>query len=403
MHYSCFKCNLTLFAAIATLLFGALSHSIKAEATSTISGRIVDGEGNPIASHRIALQPLKTIEHEAQRGPILISQTDDAGRFSISNITPALVQLVTLHHFASPYRLVSIKITGMTVYQHEQPPFGGITFAIKPGVHVENVEVAVKPRICIRGQVIFADETPLSNVSVMLKTHCRWPDGMMNTHLTTPVWTDDAGYFVTYVDDTGFYTITASYQRLSATVDPFQLQDGERKEDVVFTFNSEPILIDSIPDHVKALVEAPLPLSALPGGGMWIVNLANGRAYKCIRCKSWDDANAQAATENAHLVSINDAAEQKWLLEIFGPLPYWIGLTDSANEGEWQWTSGEPVTYTNWAPHEPMDAHRGEEDYVFMGPSLNGAWYDAGPQSDAWEFNRMAIIEKDKPERNQNR
>ena len=48
----------------------------------------------------------------------------------------------------------------MTVYPHALPPFGGITFAIKPGAYIQNVEVTVEPRIRIRGQVIFADGDP---------------------------------------------------------------------------------------------------------------------------------------------------------------------------------------------------------------------------------------------------
>ena len=75
---------------------------------------------------------------------------------------------------------------------------------------------------------------------------------------------------------------------------------------------------------------------------------------------------------------------------------YWIGLTYVIKESGWQWTSGEPVTYTNWAPYEPIDTDEDDEaTYVFMGHSLNGKWYNVGPKSAAWQFPKMAIIEKD--------
>ena len=78
------------------------------------------------------------------------------------------------------------------------------------------------------------------------------------------------------------------------------------------------------------------------------MNPANGHAYKKIQCKTWKDARAIAIAEGAHLVSINDEAEQKWLVEVFGREPFLIGLTRMENQTEWQWTSGEPVAYTNW-------------------------------------------------------
>jgi hypothetical protein len=196
---------------------------------------------------------------------------------------------------------------------------------------------------------------------------------------------------VEYVDSPGLYTVTVSHQELSTTAEPFPLQEGERKDNVLFTFESEPIPTDAPRGRVQ------VSTSPAPGEGVWLANPANRHAYKSIRCESWNDANNQATAEDAHLVTINDAAEQKWLSEIFGPRPYWIGLTDVAKEGKWGWTSGEPVTYTNWAPYEPMDTDRGEEDYVFMGHSPTGEWSDVGPESGVWRAIQMAIIERDNP------
>jgi Ca2+-binding RTX toxin-like protein len=53
-------------------------------------------------------------------------------------------------------------------------------------------------------------------------------------------------------------------------------------------------------------------------------------------------------------------------------------LKDPASVG-WQWVTGEPFTYTSWAPGEPNDAHGWPEDFLLMDPkgSVAGEWNDA--------------------------
>ena len=393
MNGLCFKSNPIALTAIVVLLFGTLSYSNAQEATSTLSGRVVDVDGKPIAGISIAIQPSETFDGRERHGRffVLKSQTDDAGRFSITNITPVSVQLVILPYDEPDHEILSVKMGLVTVYQQELPPFGGIAFAVKPGTHIENVEVIAKPRMRIRGRVVFADGKPLAKARIRVEVRHRSFDGQGSGRSSGESQTDDAGYFVEYADSPGLYTVTVSYQEFSITAEPFPLQEDERKDDVLFTLESEPISADAPRRRAQAST------SPAPGEGAWVVNPANRHAYKSIRCESWNEANNQAVAEDAYLVSINDEAEQKWVWELFGPRPYWIGLTDLAKEGEWEWTSGEPVTYTNWAAYEPMDIDRGEADYVFMGHSPHGEWFDVGPESGAWMSVQMAIIERNNP------
>ena len=54
----------------------------------------------------------------------------------------------------------------------------------------------------------------------------------------------------------------------------------------------------------------------------------------------------------AHLASINDAIGNDWFRQTFclHRSELWIGLNDVAVEGTFEWTSGQPVDFMNWAP-----------------------------------------------------
>ena len=413
MNFSHLRTNLTLLlTAIVTLLLLASSYTIAQDTTCTLSGRVVDVDGNPIASLSIVIQPFAIVDGRMESAfllkefmpeayvPLIKSQTDEVGRFSVTGVTPGPIQFVAqpahlpvdgmlspdLYDLAPDAEVLSIEIGAMTFYPpyEKHPPFGGITFSIEPGAHLENVEVTVKPRMRIRGQIVFANGTPLANARIGTSMRRRSLDGQGTGSSSGGSRTDDAGYFVEYVDEPGFYTVVVRFQGLSATSEQLTLEADQRYDSLVLTLDSEPVPFEALPERVE-----------LDNTGQWVLNPANNHSYKRVHCESWDDAQAKAVAEGAHLVSINDAAEQQWLVSIFGTAPCWIGLTDLVKESKWGWTNGEPLTYINWAFRKLIDADRGDEDYVFMGLSPDGRWHKVGPQSPEWQMPRMTILEKE--------
>ena len=102
----------------------------------------------------------------------------------------------------------------------------------------------------------------------------------------------------------------------------------------------------------------------------------NGHEYYVSNFEStWNDANNMFNEyyEEVHLVTISSQEENDFVQENVGDLSVWIGFTDEAEEGNWQWVTGEEVVYTNWNEGEPNNMN-GEEHWAQM--FNNGSWND---------------------------
>nr|MDJ0900894.1 lectin-like protein [Xenococcus sp. MO_188.B8] len=112
--------------------------------------------------------------------------------------------------------------------------------------------------------------------------------------------------------------------------------------------------------------------------------------YFLSQAGTWQEAQAEAESYGGNLVTINDAAENKWLLDTFGVNNDWLwtGFTDQAQEGEFEWISGQETTYTNWAPGQPYD-DGGNQHYAILNWNNQG-WDD---NQGTWQW--QGIIEID--------
>jgi hypothetical protein len=140
-----------------------------------------------------------------------------------------------------------------------------------------------------------------------------------------------------------------------------------------------------------------------------VQNPANGHYYQVVPANaagvSWDAASSAAQAReylgvNGHLVTISDAPEQDFLIQLLAPyrpggtltttLYVWIGAFQPNGSpepsGGWRWVTSEPFAFRNWAVGEPNDASGGAENVVQMYnypvPTSSGIIYPIGTWND---------------------
>ena len=390
------------FIGSIVLLF---SLSLQSAAT-TFSGRVIDETGEPVSGIKLALPAFRVTTPQDQDEPVFLpsqqAEMNEVGEFLINDITSPSVQLTLLPLRAAAYEIRAAKIEEVSFYIDEQRGrYSGLTFAIAPGADIKDVEITVHPRMRIRGRVLSVDGTPLRNARVGVRIERRDIDGSGRGGGGGTRDLDADGYFVEYVREPAYYTVSVGYEGQSATSEEILLEDGQYHDKLVLTLDSK---APPKPDRVARVLERERFQAAWNRDrqGMWAINPENRHAYKRIYCESRGEAHAQAVAQGAHLVAINDTAEQEWLLEVFGQENYWIGLTDALKTENPHWDNGEPVTYTNWSQPEKTAGDGGSGQDGEANPNytvligLTGKWQEARQGNPLARLTKRAILEKER-------
>ncbi len=407
---------------------------------STISGQVVDMDGNPIPNFSFMIASvdksllivnmlmIPVFQHipgfdkimPDRPKKITTVQSDADGYFNDISIPPGFIQLVAIPHrhaaavekakkmeppdfnadgpppewghlmmtaVRQEKRITAIQTTDVTLFlplniTDDVWDEGTLRFKLPPRQTLENVKIKVQPIFELQIRIVDADDTPIANAAVDFSVDVDIAIDIANGYnIMTEVFTDADGYFTYMSGQYGMYTISAHYDANIGVLPSFRL---DKKNDVPKNLVIK--LGDKLPPEQQKPQEKPIknfrieaaPLHQELEDGVWIVNPANGHAYKKITCSGWHDAQRKAIEQDAHLVSINDQAEQIWVSVIFGennPL-FWIGLNDVQEKGKWQWDSGEPVTFTYWSSAQSLPTSpilNAKKNYAVMGRH-HGAW-----------------------------
>ena len=103
----------------------------------------------------------------------------------------------------------------------------------------------------------------------------------------------------------------------------------------------------------------------------------DGDLLACGVAVPWEAARLACLDLGADLVVVEDRAEDDAVAALAGGVDAWIGLSDSASEGDFEWVDGTTPGFTRWYPGEPND-YAGAEDCVGVNFGQTGAWNDWG-------------------------
>ena len=158
-------------------------------------------------------------------------------------------------------------------------------------------------------------------------------------------------------------------------------QRGEMEPDGSTTTTILPITTTILPTTATPALPTTTPdeVSECPEG--WSKNQTScyWMAFLSSDYTSWVEANKRCPQFHpaAHLASSGSELENEFITHLhYSSDEFWLGGTDSDEEGNWTWTDGTPFNYTYWASGEGSAGITQNCLAINVRETYSGNWYD---------------------------
>ncbi|XP_065145780.1 ladderlectin-like [Paramisgurnus dabryanus] len=94
---------------------------------------------------------------------------------------------------------------------------------------------------------------------------------------------------------------------------------------------------------------------------------------------NWATAEKNCQSIDANLASVRNKVEYNFLLSLIVPADtlVWIGGHDGEIEGQWLWSDGSQLDFTDWCSGEPNNYQGNPESCLMINWTNNKCWNDA--------------------------
>ena len=214
-------------------------------------------------------------------------------------------------------------------------------------------------------QIIANEGSPTVEVTIM---RSQGSDGIVTVDYRSVNSSATAGLDYTAVSGTATFNEGQTSQAITIPI----LEDNQAEGSEAFNFT-----IDNATGGASLLAPRTALITIEDNDFVDGALVYNGNQYLFTSTAlTWQAAQGEAESLGGNLVTINDRSEEVWLRDNFSDTEnLWMGFNDVETEGQFQWASGQPATYTNWAVGEPNDFN-GVQDFGLINFGSAGEWDD---------------------------
>ena len=121
----------------------------------------------------------------------------------------------------------------------------------------------------------------------------------------------------------------------------------------------------------------------------WTASLDTGGCYRRGEAvASWETARADCQTQGGELASVASETENVMVHSVLtadgNNNNGWLGASDSATEGTWQWEDGTDWTYENWWANSALGTAGGTNQNCLQLRRIDLTWDDAKCSAEKW-------------------